>query len=89
MTWTEADEAKKVYKFMKAGVLAPEDLKPNEFRLLKTYYPGTAQFVRNFLELREEKIRAGEWSEECEPPKTDRRIKRYENGNGIVDPYDP
>lgn len=87
MAWKDSDEARKVYKFMKCGVLEPEDLTRKEFSILQKYYPSAGRFVQHFLENRQSQIEKGEWSEECEPPDRDRRIKRYENGNGLVKPW--
>lgn len=89
MAWDDTDEATRVHKFINNGVYAPEDLRPNEFRVLKEYYPDTAHYVRWWLETRAEMIESGDWTENHEPPDTGRRIKRYENGNGLVDPHDP
>lgn len=88
MTWDESDEAHRVLKFMKNGLLEPEDLRPNEFRLLKEHYPHAARFVRAWLEERAEMIERGEWTDEYDPPDRERRIARYERGEGLVDPHD-
>ena len=87
MAWTEKDEARKVHKFLKCGVLYPEDLKANEIRLLKQYRPVVHQYVTGWLAYRQEKIEAGEWSEGCEPPISERRINRLDKGKSVVDPY--
>lgn len=86
MTWTDGDEASKLYKFLKCGVLEPEDLTQNELRLLRQYHPKTYDFVKWWLENRHEMIQKGEWTEDHEPPDRDIRIKRYENGDSIVSP---
>lgn len=87
MVWTDEDEAKKVHKFLKCGLLYPEDLKANEIRVLKNHRPKTHSKVKSWLEFRQEQIESGNWSEEADPPKTDRRINRLDNGNSAVDPY--
>lgn len=87
MAWTDEDEARKVHKFLKCGLLYPEDLKANEIRVLKKYRPVTHFRVTSWLEFRQKQIEAGEWSKEADPPDTDRRINRLENGNSVVDPY--
>lgn len=87
MAWDDSDEARKVYKFMKCGVLEPEDLTRGEFRLMRNHYPRVHRFVQRYLEGRQEAIENGEWSIEDEPPDNDRRIKRYEQGNGLVKPW--
>lgn len=88
MGWTDADEAAKVRKFLKNGVLHPEDLTHNEIRLLREHHPRTYHFVRWWLETREEMIDNGEWTEDHEPPDTERRINRLDNGNSVATQYD-
>lgn len=88
MTWDESDEARAVYKFMKSGCLAPEDLTHGEIRKLRRNYPRIYQRVKMYLEERHRRIENGEWSMEDEPPDNDRRIKRYEHNEGIVDIWD-
>lgn len=89
MSWSDSDKATKVHKLLNNGLLEPEDVTHQEFRLLRQHYPGTAGFIRAFFEVREEAIQAGEWSERHEPPDNSRRIKRYERGEGIIEVYDP
>jgi len=87
MSWNEGDEARKVYKFLKNGVLMPEDLKHNEIRLLREYYPRVYMYIKEYYEYRNERIEAGDWTEDDEPPDNDWRINRYENGEAIIDPW--
>lgn len=88
MSWDDAGKAKQVHKFIKNGLLVPEDLKHNEIRLLREYYPSDYHYIKWWLETRQEMIENGEWTEGHEPPDNDRRIKRYERGEGIVDPWE-
>lgn len=88
MAWSDKDEARKVYKFMKSGILEPEDLKHNEVRVLRQHYPGAYSYVKRYLEDREKRIEEGEWSMDDEPPDFRLRISRYEQGNGVVDVWD-
>lgn len=87
MSWDDTDEARKVYKFLKCGVLEPEDLTHNEVRLIRQYHPQVYHFVKWWLENRSEMIENGEWSEDHEPPERKQRINRYENGESIVEPF--
>lgn len=87
MSWDEADEATRVYKMLNNGMLEPEDLTHNEFRVLRKHYPKAAEWVRMFLEERHKAIENGEWSEACEPKDRPIRIARYDAGNGLVDKY--
>lgn len=89
MTWNDKDEARKVHKFLKCGVLYPEDLTQNELRLLREYRPVTFHYIKFWLEYREEQISEGNWSEDADPPDTDLRINRLENGESVVEPYEP
>jgi len=87
MVWTDEDEANKVHKLLKCGVLYPEDLTANEIRVLKHHRPQTHHFVTTWLEFRQDKIERGKWSEEADPPDTDRRLNRLESGDSVVEPY--
>lgn len=85
MAWDDSDEARRVVKLLKNGLLAPEDLRPNEFRLLKQHHSWLSEQIRVYLETRSEMIENGNWSEELEPDQDGRRIERYEDGRGLVD----
>lgn len=84
MGWTDEDEAHRVQKFLNNGLYEPEDLTHNEIRLLREYRPQTYDFVKWWLENRNQMIEQGEWTTEHEPPQHDRRIQRYEDGKGAV-----
>ena len=88
MTWSEGDEARKLYKFIQHRLLEPEDLKHNELRILRQYFPEEYAWIKHFLEQREEMIRNGEWTAEHEPVKRKQRINRYDAGDGIVDKWE-
>lgn len=88
MVWKDKHEARRVQKFIKSGLYEPEDLKPNELRLIGKYYPDVYDYVKTFLEVRHKKVKNNEWTEKHEPPDRNRRIKRYERGEGIVEPID-
>lgn len=86
MAWTEKDVARRARKLLNNGLYEPEDVTPNEFRLIRKFYPELGLYLQFFYEQRAEKISKGEWTEEHEPPDNDRRIKNYENGKGVVKP---
>lgn len=87
MTWKDEDEASKVRKYLKCGLLYPEDLKANEIRVLKKHRPKTHFYVTSWLEFRQKQIENGEWSEDADPPNTELRINRLDKGESVVDPY--
>lgn len=87
MAWSDKDEASKVHKYLKAGLLYPEDLKANEIRVLRQHRPSVYHKVKSWLEFREQRIENGEWCEDSDPPDTDRRINRLDRGESVVDPY--
>ena len=76
------------FKRFKAGMYAPEDFTPNEYRCIRKYYPSVGEKLKRFYERRQDMIISGEWDEGLEPPDNSRRIKRYERGEGIVSPED-
>lgn len=88
MSWSDEDIARRTQKFLKAGVLHPEDVTKNELRLLGKYFPKEHHFVKWWLENRHQMIKDGEWTEDHEPPDSERRIKRYERGEAIVEPWE-
>lgn len=87
MAWSDKDEASKVHKFLKCGLLYPEDLKANEIRVLREHRPSTYRHVKGWLEFREQRIENGEWDVDSDPPNTDKRINRLDKGESVVDPY--
>lgn len=84
-----SDEARRVRKLLNNGALEPEDLTSNEFRVLNKHYPDLGLWVKYFLEIRQEMIQNGEWTEAHEPPDRPQRFRRYEKGEGIVSRWEP
>lgn len=77
------------YKRLKGGMYAPEDLTWAEFKALQTYYPQLGVTIQRFLERRQKMIEDGEWTKDHEPPWTPHRVRRYERGESLVDPWHP
>lgn len=85
-----ADEelAHRVHKLLNNYVLEPEDLKQHEYVALKEYFPRDAAYVREFLKVRQQMIEEGTWTDAHEPTDREKRLNRYEAGEGMVSPDD-